>query len=319
MEKAAALLIFCIFYAQECEGSKLFSGLFPNWAQYRESPYAFSTKHLQGIVGRLDHLLYAHAYFSSDDFQVSYTDPRDKIFIQNLMYYKTSHPQLKVLVSIGGDNFPSKNFSEMVSSNESRTLFISSLQVFLVNNEFDGVNINWKWPCSLQRSIYERQHQNKGHGTCDTYTEFLDKGSECPQDSRNFLSLLKEMRQALGNTILITVTGSPFAQQIEHLPTMLYAQFLDYFYVESYGYAVSAANKSYLTAPIAPLNHPPKSMGINIQSINSTGIHWLLHDSCCCCCCYLRCCCYYSQGLFGGRSTCRKTHPGNSCPWKFMV
>ena len=268
---AVLFLITCTFSVKVCESSKIFSGLFPNWAQYRESPYTFTPKHLQGIVGRLDHIIYAHAYFSSNDFQVAFTDPRDKIFIRDLMSYKTSHPQLKVLISIGGENFPSKNFSEMASSNESRELFISSLQIFLEDNKFDGVDINWKWPCSPQRAIYKRKHRSKTYHTCDTYAEFFDRGSRCPQDGSYFLSLLKEMRESLGNTTIITATCSPFEEQIKRLPLTLYSKYLDYMYVESYGYTVSAANRSYMTAPLAPLSRPPRSTGISQESINSTG------------------------------------------------
>lgn len=268
---AVILLITCTCSVNLCVSSKIFAGLFPNWAQYRESPYTFTPKHLQGIVGRLDHLIYGHAYFNSEDFRVAFTDPRDKIFIQNLMSYKTSHPQLKVLISIGGESFPSKNFSEMASSSISRALFVSSLRIFLDDNRFDGININWKWPCSPQRTIYKREHRSKANNMCYAYTEFLDGGSRCPQDGNYFLSLLKEMRESLSNATIITATCPPFEDQINCLPFTLYSKYLDYLYVESYGYTVSAASRSYMTAPLAPLNHPPRSAGVNHESINSTG------------------------------------------------
>lgn len=268
----AAFLLACFLLVKDCETSKIFSGLFPNWAQYRDPPYTFSVRHLQGIVGRLDHIIYAYAHFNSNDYQITYTDLQDKASIKTVMYYKLSRPKLKVIVSIGGENFPSSNFSEMVNSNESRALFISNLGAFLKGNKFDGVDISWKWPCSAKKTIYSRQYQKKGRNGCDSFTEISDRGSKCPQDGTSFLSLLKEMRASLGNDTIITVTGSPFLQQIKHLPMALYAHYVNYWYVASYGYTVSAANKSYVTAPGAPLHHPPKSAGISMQNMNSTGM-----------------------------------------------
>ena len=260
------LVVITVFLAENCDSAKIFGGYFPNWSQYRVSPYNFTPEHLQGIIGRFDQLIYTRAYFDDVDYRVKYTDPKDEIFIQEIMKYKLIHPQLKVLISIGGDNFPSYNFSNMVSSNKSRALFINSLQIFLRVNKFDGIDINWKWPCSVQRILYHPSKHNRL--TCDGYIKYVDKGSSCPQDAHNFLSLLKEMRQTLGNYILIAITSTPVPQEAKNLPLVEYSNYIDYWYIESYGYAVSSTNNSSTTAPYAPLNQLPSAP----QSINNTGM-----------------------------------------------
>lgn len=260
----------CAFGSQESGASKIFSGLFPNWARYRPLPYKFIPEDLQGIIGRLDHLIYAHAHFTPEDYQVKFTDPQDEDSVRKLTEYKESHPHIKILVSVGGEHFPSSHFSNMVSSNQSIAEFVDSLRAFLEENMFDGVDIGWRWPCSLSKMIFTRRYQDQWL-TCDTYQEVFDSGSTCPDDGTRLLYLLKGLREGLGNRTLITVTGSPDPNPLRHLPLGACSEYVDYWHVESFGYTVSATNSSYLTAPLAPLTQPPFRSGVNALNINTTG------------------------------------------------
>ncbi len=267
----AFLLIATIVVVQKCDGSKIFAGVFPNSAQYRGFPYTFNPGNLESIVGRLDLLLYSHAYFELDSFQVLFSDSQDELFVEQIMNFKQSYSDLKVILSIGGENFPSSSFSAMASSNESRALFISSLQEFLTENNFDGVDINWQWPCSPQRMIYKREYKILVTG-CDSYKGVLDKGSRCPEDGENFHFLLRELREGLGNSTLITVTATSSPILFRQLPLRSCASYVDYWLVQTYGYTESATNMSHVTAPTAPLRHLAKSARFSSPSINSTGI-----------------------------------------------
>ena len=218
----------------------------------------------------MDILIYSSAYFQVDNYQVLYSDSQDKFFVEEIMKYKMIYPELKVILSIGGKDFPSSDFSTMASTNKSRDLFIISLKEFLKEKKFDGVDISWKWPCSSQKMIYKRQFKNVILA-CDVYKGLLDKGSQCPEDAQNLLLLLKELREGLGNSTLITVTGSPSPRLFKQLPLKSCAGYVDYWLVETYGYTDSATNGSHVTAPIAPLRHPAKSLGFNSQNVNSTG------------------------------------------------
>lgn len=269
--ESAVILIVCIL-SQKCESSKIFAGVFPNWAQYRQSPFKFTAMDLQGIAGRLDHLKYAYAYFSPQDYQVKFTDPQDEESLRTLMDYKSSNPHVKILLSVGGENFPSSYFSDMVSSNQTIEWFVSNLQAFLEEYKFDGVDISWKWPCSASKTIYRRQYENQWRH-CVDFEKTFDEGSKCPGDGIRFLYLLETLRDYLGNSTIITVTGSHDPKFAKHLPLRLYSKHIDYWYVESFGYTVPATNNSYLTAPTAPLYHPSISSGANPQNINTTGMH----------------------------------------------
>lgn len=46
-----------------CSVQAVVSAYFPNWAQYHTAPYTYTPDKLAGIVGKLDILNYAFAYF----------------------------------------------------------------------------------------------------------------------------------------------------------------------------------------------------------------------------------------------------------------
>ena len=262
------LLLSLSYTVQESSCSKIFGGYFPNWAQYREKPYTFTPTYLQDIAHRLDHLVYSQIHFNSNNYSIEITEENDIYFLKKLASYKNSYPNFKLLISVGGDEFPSSNFSAMVKSNRTRTLFIDSLQNFLSNNSLDGVQINWKWPCSPP-SILHKKHSISCNGT----EEIIDEGSKCPQDVFHFLSLLKEMRHTLQENIIITISGSPLPKVIKKTPLKLFSKYIDYWYVETFGYALSATNHSYFTAPYSPLYQNSSNAYRKSHSIENTGDH----------------------------------------------
>lgn len=65
--------------------------------------------------------------------------------------YKSQNSNLKVIAAIGGWTFPSSFFSAAVKTDESRTAFINSIKAFTEKYKFDGINIDWEYPCSQPR------------------------------------------------------------------------------------------------------------------------------------------------------------------------
>ena len=248
------------------ETMRIFNAYYPNWGQYRPSPYTYLPDNVTNIAGRIDHLLYAYADFNPHDYAIFLSDANDTSHIQRLTKLKYNHPQLKILISIGGDDFPSNKFSDLVSSEFTRSSFIGNLRRFLNAHNFDGVDISWKFPCSVSRIIHKK-HQLQ----CDDITHEYDSGSSCPTDAENFLFLVKEMRSSLGNETVITVTGPALPNYYKQLYLSKMSDYIDYWHVATYDYTTSASNKSHLTAPNAPLKNPPKSSGISTWNINTTG------------------------------------------------
>ncbi|KAJ2379292.1 hypothetical protein H4S02_007147, partial [Coemansia sp. RSA 2611] len=84
------------------------------------------------------------------------------------------NPALRSLISVGGWSW-SGGFSAMASSQHSRAEFVRSVGEFLQRYKFDGVDIDW-------------EHPVEGG---------MDGNPHSPDDGRNYLLLLRELRHYL--------------------------------------------------------------------------------------------------------------------------
>ena len=65
--------------------------------------------------------------------------------------YKEINPELKIVIAIGGWNFPSAYFSEMASTPEYRAAWIKKAKKFIDQYDLDGIDLDWEFPCSSPR------------------------------------------------------------------------------------------------------------------------------------------------------------------------
>ncbi|HTA88385.1 MAG TPA: glycoside hydrolase family 18 protein [Polyangiaceae bacterium] len=85
---------------------------------------------------------------------------------------KSAHPLLKALISVGG--WAAEGFSDAALTSESRERFANSAVEFMLRHGFDGVDLDWEYPCSTLAGIKAR-----------------------PEDRENFSALLRVLRQKL--------------------------------------------------------------------------------------------------------------------------
>ncbi|KAF9769818.1 hypothetical protein IL306_012693 [Fusarium sp. DS 682] len=91
---------------------------------------------------------------------------------QRLTALKKKDPDLKIYLAIGGWAFndPGKTattFSELATSQDSQSKFINSLQSFMSQYEFDGLDLDWEYPVDKDRG---------GHsGDYDNFPKFMEK------------------------------------------------------------------------------------------------------------------------------------------------
>ena len=256
-------------YTNHSKSTRIFNAYYPNWGQYRPTPYTYLPDNVTGIASRLNHILYAYADINPLDHAILFSDANDTNHVRKLMTLKESYPQVKVLISIGGDSFASDRFSDLVSSEFKRSSFVRNLKSFLSTYKFDGVDLSWKYPCSSSRILHKKTHP--GRLVCDEIINEYDAGSSCPSDAQNYLSLVKELRNGLGNKTVITVTGPALPNYYKQLYLGGMSGYIDYWHVATYDYTVSATNGSTLTAPNSPLMSPPKESGVSTWNINTTG------------------------------------------------
>lgn len=119
---------------------------------------------------------------------------------KNLGKVKKNHPNLKLLLSVGGwtDSGP---FSDMALTKKRRQTFIDSCIDFLKTYPFDGIDLDWEYP---GLPGYGNPHR--------------------PEDKQNFTALLKEFRQALdklgketGEYYLLTIAVGAFQDYIDNV------------------------------------------------------------------------------------------------------
>ena len=79
----------------------------------------------------------------------------------------------KGMATIGGWNFPSHYFFEMVSTQDRRAKFITSAKAFLMQYNMAGIDIDWEFPRSAPRD-------NAVKITKDLFRHVHDDGGQCP-------------------------------------------------------------------------------------------------------------------------------------------
>lgn len=128
--------------------------------------------------------------------------------LNKVVALKEKNPKLKVLLMIGGWGEQADGFSMMARSEKGRADFCKSVKEKLDKYNLDGVDIDWEYP---------------GGGP--------DCNAKSSADPKNFNILLKELREALGDTKIISYASSSSAKYCEFKEAMLY---LDYVNVMTY-------------------------------------------------------------------------------------
>ena len=263
LKTTVTLIVLAIFGSQVTDADKILGAYFANWAQYHQAPYTYTPDKLQPIAGSLDQLMYSFLYFD-DSFKVYTIEPKDSQFIPQIMSYKQKNKKLKVIASIGGWNFRSDLFSKMASTSANRKAFIDSLKNIMSQYDFDGVDLDWEYPCSQSRTDYVKY-------SCSSIKPSKDDGGKCPDDTNNLLQLVKELRQSLGSSKLISLASPASKDKWEKVKLKEMSEYVDYWHVMTYDYTVSDIKDSKTTAPNAPLYDPPSSSGAVQWSMNYTG------------------------------------------------
>ena len=159
-------------------------------------------------VTLLTHINYAHGRFgdpSEGDGGIWIEKPEK---MEKVLALKSKNPKLKVMLMIGGWGDKANGFSKMARDPEKRTLFCTSVKGLLDQYHLDGVDIDWEYP---------------GGGPSSN-----DKSD---QDAYNFNLVLKELRQTIGTSKIISYASSATAGYVLWTGAMKY---LDYVNVMTY-------------------------------------------------------------------------------------
>ncbi len=254
------------------------AGYFVNWGIYGRG-YLVKEIHTSGAAARMTHLLYAFADVGSD-LKVHLTDAwadYDKKFeaadsvdgvadtwdagtlrgnFNQLKKLKVLHPNLKVLIALGGWTL-SGNFSDAALTPTSRTaLAASAIDMFIKGNfapgltfpgVFDGIDIDWEYPAAP--------------GFTNNYR---------PEDTQNFTLLLEEFRRQLdlqeaadGREYLLTIAAPAGADKLAKIEIADVAACVDFVNLMTYDFHGTWDLQTHFHAPLfEPAGDPSAGQGL---------------------------------------------------------
>ncbi|KAH6638816.1 glycoside hydrolase superfamily, partial [Boeremia exigua] len=160
----------------------------------------------------LTHLYAAFATINPSTFEVAAADPDDINLYKEFTALKSS--TLKTWIAIGGWNFndpgPTRTtFSDLSKTAARRSRFITSLKSFLTAHGFQGVDLDWEYPGAP------------------------DRGG-VPEDTDNYVLLLKEMRASFGTQFGISIATPASYWYLRWFKPKEMQQYVDWFGVMTY-------------------------------------------------------------------------------------
>jgi chitinase len=200
-------------------------GFFTSWSVYARNYHIpdvpaqnlthliYSPANVQGgVVVLADPYADTQLYYPGDSWAVGAL----RGSFRRMQVLKTQHPHLRTLISIGGAG-NSAGFSPAVATAAARATFVQSIVDFVVQYDFDGVDINWEYPGS---------------------------GSN-PSDPQNYTLFMQDLRVALdakGQTLQrsyeITIDVPPDAPRASQLELSKLAPLVDAMHVMAFDYFV---------------------------------------------------------------------------------
>ncbi|KAF4499437.1 hypothetical protein FAGAP_4368 [Fusarium agapanthi] len=145
-------------------------GYFEGWARTRPCNTFWPE---QIPIGLYTHINFAFATINPKTFLVEMKDKdNDGNLYEQLTALKKKDPDLKIYLSIGGWAFkdPGKTattFSELATSQDSQSKFINSLQSFMSQYDFDGLDLDWEYPVDKDRGGHSGDYKN--------FPQFMEK------------------------------------------------------------------------------------------------------------------------------------------------
>lgn len=196
----------------ELEAEYKMVGYYAGWASYS----GFQVTDID--ASKLTHINYAFANISDDGEIVTGDPATDHQNFKQLLQLKNQHPHLKTMISVGGWTW-SKNFSDAAASEDSRARFAESVRDYILENGFDGVDLDWEYPVS------------GGH----------PDNVNRPEDKRNYTLLLKKIRETLneqenkdGIEYLLTIAVGASKSHAANMELSELHRYVDYIQLMTY-------------------------------------------------------------------------------------
>ncbi|CAL4073812.1 unnamed protein product, partial [Meganyctiphanes norvegica] len=148
-----------------------------SWAVYRPGRGKFDVEDIDPHI--CTHVIFAFAGLDNTTNEIMALDPWNELpdnsgknAYGRFTGLKSQNPKLRTMLAIGGWNEGSVKYSEMARNETSRAIFIKSVVKLMQEHGFDGFDLDWEYP--------------GGRGGI-------------PEDKKNFVLLIKELREAFSS------------------------------------------------------------------------------------------------------------------------
>ncbi|GAB1211409.1 hypothetical protein ATERTT37_000523 [Aspergillus terreus] len=181
-----------------------------------------------GCQSGCDDVVQPFAGIDTSSSRIITTYDHDDEYMRDLVALKKKKPSLEVFISVGGWDLGGEPFSDMVRFSGTRKAFIGSATSFMEEYGFDGIDIDWEYPAASDRG-----------GTS--------------ADTENFVTFLKELKAACGDTYQITATLPSSYWYLKGFDIKGMSQYVDHFNFMSYDiHGTWDGNSEYTSSVVNP-------------------------------------------------------------------
>lgn len=197
-----------------------------------------------GGISRLDsinmdgisQLIYCFGHLDGHRYKIA--NARDSAIIQKMVSLKEKHPDLKVILSMGGWG-GCENCSDGFFTEAGRTEFAQSVKEISDYFHTDGIDLDWEYPTiRLDNDI----DKNPVHKTA-------------PEDKANFTDLVRQLRKTLGKEAEISFAAGGFNTYLQGavdwaavMPEVNYVNLMSYDLINGYSTETGHHTALYSTA-----------------------------------------------------------------------
>ncbi len=197
---------------------------------------------------KLTHIIYSFLHLKGATF--AFDKPQDQATVAALVALKTQHPQLKVMLSLGGWT-GCETCSQVFATEQGRTEFAASVKQVLAATHTDGIDLDWEYPAIAGPP---------GH----RFT---------PEDRHNFTLLVQALRTALGSTYEISFAAGGFPGYLKNsvewatvMPLVNRVNLMSYDLVNGYSTTTGHHTPLYSTSKQIP------SIDNGVRFLDSVGV-----------------------------------------------
>ena len=140
-------------------------------------------------VTKLTHIIYSFLHLQGNRLAVD--NAEDDSTIKHLVLLKEKYPRLKVMLALGGWG-GCRTCSEVFSNPPARSEFAQSVKALLAAYRADGVDLDWEYPA----------------------IEGYPEHSYLLEDKQNFTSLVRELRETLGEQYEVSFAAGGFLEYL---------------------------------------------------------------------------------------------------------